>query len=198
MLYLDMTRNITILIIIATAIFLMFYYSKSSSLSLTSKGVEIKLNNKTIFLESIRNKVMPLTFSRLSVIQNALSDGTYFEVVTCEEGYHFEQNIQELIGKIFGANRVEELFSKGEIYGMRVYLKNGQVINLVAQNSDFKELKIFYGIPYEKFSSNVEKIMGKKFKTLSLGGLFELPIAMTKWNELSDEFQGVITTHRKR
>ena len=197
MLYLDMIRNITILIIIVTAISLMFYYSKSSFLTLSSKGVEIKLNNKTVFLESIRNRVMPLTFSRLSIMQNALSDGTYFEIATCEDGYSFEQNIQELIGKIFGANRVEEIFSKGGIYWMRVYLKNRQVINLIAQSSTSKELKIFYGIPYEKFSNILEKIMGKKFKTLPLGGLFELPIAMTKWNELSDEFQGIIT-HRKR
>ena len=198
MLYLDMTRNITILIIIATAIFFMFYYSKSSSLTLTSKGVEIKLNNKTIFLETVRNRVMPLTFNRLSVMQNSLSDGTYFEVATCEEGYHFEKNIQELIGKIFGANRVEKLFAKDKVYGMRVYLKNRQVINLVVQNSDAKELKIFYGIPYDKFSNILEKIMGRKFKTISLGGLFETPIAMTKWNELSDEFQGVVITPRKR
>ncbi len=197
MLYLDMTRNIIILIIIVTAISLMFYYSKSSFLKLSSKGVEIKLNNKTVFLESIRNRVMPLTFHQLSVMQTALSNGTYFEVATCEDGYYFEQNIQELIGKIFGANRTKEIFSKGGIYGMRVYLKNGQVINLIAQNNTYKELKIFYGIPYEKFSNILEKIMGRKFKTLPLGGLFELPIAMTKWNELSDEFQGVIT-HRKK
>jgi len=193
-----MIRNITILIIIATAISLMFYYSKSSSLILSSKGVEIKLNNRTIFLDSIRNRVMPLTFNRLSVMQNALSDGTYFEVATCEEGYYFEDNMQKLIGKIFEANRVEELFAKGGIYGMRVHLKNGQVINLVAQNSDDKKLKIFYGVPYEKFSNILEKIMDRKFKTLPLGGLFELPVAMTKWNELSDEFKGVITTHRRR
>ncbi len=193
-----MIRNITILIIIFTAISLIFYYSKSSSLTLTSKGVEIKLNSKTIFLDSIRNRVMPLTFSSLSVMQNALSDGTYFEVATCEDGYYFKRNIQELIGEIFGADRVEELFSKGGIYGLRVHLKNRQVINLIAQNSNSKELKIFYGIPYEKFSNIFEKIMGKEFKKLPLGGLFELPIAMTKWNELSDEFKGIITTHRKR
>ena len=198
MLYLDMTRNITILIIIGTAIFLIFYYSKSSSLTLTSKGVEIKLNSKTIFLESIRNRVMPLTFSRLSVMQNSLSDGTYFEVATCEDGYSFKENIQELIGKIFEANRVEELFAKGGIYGLRVYLKNGQVINLITQSSNSKELKMFYGIPYEKFSNILKKIVDREFKKLPLGGLFELPIAMTKWNELSDEFKGVITTHRKR
>ena len=193
-----MIRNITILIIIVTAIFLVFYYSKSSSLTLTSKGVEIKLNNRTILLESIRNRVMPLTFSRLSVMQTSLSDGTYFEEAICEEGYSFEKNIQELIGKIFGATRVEELFSKGGIYGLRVHLKNGQVINLIAQNSSSKELKMFYGIPYEKFSNILNKIIGREFKTLPLGGLFELPIAMTKWNELSDEFKGVIIIHRKR
>ena len=196
MLYLDMIRNITISIIIATAISLMFYYSKSSSLTLTSKGVEIKLNNRTIFLDSIRNRVMPLTFNHLSIMQNVLSDGTYFEIATCEEGYYFEKNMQELIGKIFEADRAEALFAKGGIYGMRVHLKNGQVINLITQNSNNKELKIFYGIPYENFLNILEKIMGKKFKTLPLGGLFELPIAMTKWNELSDEFKGVVT-HRR-
>ena len=198
MLYFEMIRNITILIIMVSAIFFMFYYSKSTSLTLTSKGVEIKLNNKTIFLESIRNKVMPLTFNRLSVMQNSLSDGTYFEVASCEDGYHFEKNMQELIGKIFDANRVEQLFFKGDVYGMRVHLKNGQVINLVTQINDSTTLKIFYGIPYENFSNILKKLTGKEFKTLPLGGLFELPTTMTKWNKLSDKFQGVIVSPRKR
>ena len=192
-----MIRNITILTIVLTAMFFMFYYSKSTSLTLTSRGVEIKLNNKTIFLESIRNKVMPLTFNRLSVMQNSLSDGTYFEIASCEDGYLFEKNMQELIGKLFDANRVEQLFFKGNVYGMRAHLKNGQVINLVTQSNDSKELKIFYGIPYENFSNILKKLTRKEFKNLPLGGLFELPTTMTKWNELSDEFKGVLTTHHR-
>ena len=189
-----MSRNIIILIIILIlAIFFIFYYNTStSSLRLTSKGVTIKLNNKKIFIETIRTKIIPLTFSKLSVMQSLLSNGTYFELATCEDDYKFNHNVQEVIERLFGASSVEKLFERKGLYAMRVTLKNAQVINLFVENNNPKELKIFYGIEYEEFSKMVKRIMGKKFKELPIGGMLELPISMTKWNDLANDFDGVL------
>lgn len=192
MLYYSMSRNIIILSIILTlAIVFIFYYKPISSLRLSSKGVTIKLNKK-IFIETIRTKIIPLTFSKLSVMQSLLSNGTYFELATCEDDYRFNHNVQELIEKLFGASSVEKLFERKGLYAMRVTLKNAQVINLFVENNNPKELKIFYGIEYEAFSKMVKKIMGKKFKELPIGGMLELPISMTKWNDLANDFDGVL------
>lgn len=77
---------------------------------------------------------------------------------------------------------------------MRVTLKNSQVINLFIDDNDMKELKMVYGIPYDTFSPAVKKLMGSKFKAFPIGGIFELPIAMTKWNVIHNNFDGIITS----
>jgi len=187
-----MTRNITILIIIIAAIFLVSYYYKASSLNLTSKGVKFTVSKNTVFLESTVIKIVPITFSNLTVMQNKLSNGTYFEVATCEPLYEFNQNTKQVIETIFEAEKLEELFSIKGLRAMRVTLKSAQVINLFVDDNDMKELKIFYGIPYDTFSKTVEEILGKKFKELPVGGMFELPTSMTKWNVLHNDFDGVI------
>ena len=193
MLYYPMSRNLIILIVIITlAIFFIFYYTSTNSLRLTSKGVSLKLNNKNIFIETTRTKIIPLTFSKLSVMQSLLSNGTYFEVATCEDSYDFNHHTQELIEKLFGASSVEKLFERKGLYALRVTLKNSQVINLFVENTNPKELKIFYGIDYEEFSKMVRKIMDKKFKEFPIGGMLELPISMTKWNDLANDFDGVL------
>jgi len=189
-----MTRNITILIILIAAIFLVSYYYKASSLKLTPKGVAIDVDQNKIFLESTVTKVIPITFSNLTVMQNKLSNGTYFEVATCEGLYEFNSNTKALIGTIFEAEKTEEIFSINGLSALRITLKNSQVINLFVEDNDRKELKIFYGIPYETFAKTVEKVMGKTFKGLSVGGIFELPAGMTKWSVLHNDFEGVISS----
>jgi hypothetical protein len=189
-----MTRNIIILLIIIAAIFLVSYYYKPSSLKLSPKGVDIQVNSKHIFLESTVTKITPITFSNINIMQNKLSNSTYYEVATCESLYEFNQQTVELIKIIFDAEKAEDIFSIKGLRAMRVTLKNAQVINLFVDDNDMKELKIFYGITYETFSKTVESIMGKKFQELSIGGMLELPTAMTKWNVIHNDFDGVISS----
>jgi len=108
--------------------------------------------------------------------------------------YEFNQNTKEVIQTLFEADKVEVLFSIRGLRGMRVILKNAQVINLFVDDNDMKELKLFYGIPYDIFSPSVEKLMGGKFKTFTIGGLFELPTAMTKWDVIKNDYEGIIVS----
>ena len=189
-----MTRNITILIIIIAALFLVSYYYKASTLKLTPKGVNIDVNTEKIFVESTVTKITPITFSNVTIIQNKLSNGSYFEVATCEGLYEFNQNSKKVIQTIFEAEKIEEIFSIRGLRAIRVTLKSAQVINLFVDDNDVKELKIFYGIPYDTFSKTVAQIMGDDFKELSVGGMFELPSSMTKWSVLHNDFDGVISS----
>ena len=77
---------------------------------------------------------------------------------------------------------------------MRIILNNSQVINLFIDNSERKELKFVYGIPYETFAPAVKKLRGSSFKEFTIGGLFELPTAMSKWNVIDNNFDGIITS----
>ena len=188
-----MTRNIIIAIIII-AILLLAYYYQASSLNLNTKGITLKVKEKTISFENTRLKTIPIVFSNVNIMQSKLSDGTYYEVATCEPLYAFNQNTKELVKTLFEAEKVEILFSINGVSSMRVILKNSQVINLFVDDNDMKELKFFYGIPYEKFSPIVKKLMGIKFKEFPIGGLFELPAPMSKWNVIHNDFEGIITS----
>jgi len=187
-----MIKNIIIITLIITAVLLLSYYNKVSTLVLDSKGVTINVNKSTTFLEASRVKMTPLTFSNLSVLQTKLSNGTYYEVATCESLYEFNQNTKDLIFTIFEAEKLDELFNIKGVRAMRVTLKNSQVINMFVDDNDGKELKMFYGISFNEYSKIVEKILGKKFKEFPVGGMLELPIAMTKWSEKHNNFDGVI------
>jgi len=189
-----MTKNIIIVILLILAILLLAYYYKASSLNLESKGVTLKVKEKSVFFESDKIKILPITFFNVNIMQTKLSDGSYFEVATCEPLYEFNQNTKEVVKTVFEANKVDELFSIRGLRAMRVTLKNAQVINLFIDDNDMKELKIFYGIPYEKFSPAVKKLMGSKFKEFPIGGLFELVSPMTKWDVQKNIMDGIITS----
>jgi len=187
-----MIKTIAIIIVIIATIFLLLYYNNSSKLELEDKGVTIEVNKQTLFIEASHLKMRPITFSNLTVFQTKLSNGTYYEVATCDSLYEFNHNTKHVIRTIFEAKKIDELFNIGGVHALRVTLKNRQVINMFVHDNDGKTLKIFYGIPFEEYSRSVKKIMGKTFQEFSIGGMFELPTAMTKWNEKHNNFDGVI------
>jgi hypothetical protein len=127
-------------------------------------------------------------------MQSKLSDGTYYEVATCEPLYEFNQNTKDVVQTLFEAKSVDKLFSIRGLSAMRVTLGNAQVINLFIDDNDMKELKFVYGIPYEIFAPAVKKLMGKNFKEFTVGGLFELPAPMSKWNVINNDYNGIITS----
>jgi len=189
-----MIKNIIIISLIIAAIFLLSYYYKSSSLTLNSKGVTLVVKNKTIFIDGRHVKMTPLTFSNLNIIQSKLSNGAYYEVSTCESLYEFNPDTKSVIRTIFEAKDLDELFSIRGVRAIRVTLQNSQIINLFVDDNDMKALKIFYGISYDEYAKIVKEVLGKEFKEFSVGGMLELPMAMTKWSVIHNNFNGVISS----
>jgi len=187
-----MIRNIAIITLIIAAILLLSYYYKASTLLLDAKGVTIQVDKNKISLESSRVKMTPLTFSNLSILQTKLSDGSYYEVAKCESLYEFNPNTKHLILTIFEAEKLDELFNIKGVRAIRVTLKNAQVINMFVDDNDGKELKLFYGISFNEYTKIVKKILGKEFREFPVGGMLELPTAMTKWSEKHNNFDGVV------
>ncbi|CAA6826672.1 MAG: Unknown protein [uncultured Sulfurovum sp.] len=189
-----MTRNIIIVLILIIAILFLAYYYKASSLKLDATGISLKVKEKAVSFDSNKVKTIAISFSNVNIMQSKLSDGSYFEVATCEPLYEFNQNTKDVVKTLFEANRVDELFSIRGLSAMRVTLKNAQVVNLFIDDNDMKELKFVYGVPYEKFAPAVKKLMGKSFKNFPIGGLFELTVPLSQWNVINNDFNGIITS----
>ncbi len=187
-----MIRNIIIAILIIIIILLLAYYYQASSLKLEHKGVMVKVKSKHLFFDANIIQTKPITFFNVNIMQTKLSDGTYFEVATCEDSFEFNQNIKELIMTLFEAKKVEEVFSIRGVRAMRVTLQNLQVINLFVEDSNLKELKLFYGIAYDKFYRAIQNIMGDQFRQVTIGGILELPKPMTQWSLINNN-EGLIS-----
>lgn len=188
-----MIENIIIVVLIILVILFLTYYAKSISLTLEEKGISLKVKAKTVLLETTNVKTTPITFSNVTIMQHKLSDGSYFEVATCEPSYAFNEDTKQVIKRLFEANKIELLFSIRNLSAMRVTLKNAQVVNLFVDDSDLTTLKFVYGIPYEIFSPAVKKLRGRGFKEFRIGGMFALAVPITKWRLLHNDYDEIIT-----
>lgn len=189
-----MTRNIIIITLLIIVIVLLAYYFKPSSLTLGPKGVTLEVKEKTFLLEGTTVKTSPLTFSNVDIMQTKLSNGTFYELATVEALYEFNGDIKTVIKAIFEAQKVETIFSKRGVNAFQVTLKNAQVVNLFTQSTDPKELKLFYGIPYDEFVPIIKEIMKSKFEPFPVGGLLELSVPLTNWNVLKANLDNVIVS----
>jgi hypothetical protein len=185
-----MTRNIIIITLLIVVIVLLVYYFKPSSLTLDAKGVTLQVKEKTFLLESRTVKTTPLTYKNVDIMQTKLSNGTFYEMATTEALYEFNGDIKTIIKSIFEAQKVERIFSKRGVDAFQVTLKNAQVVNLFTQCTDPKELKLFYGIPYDEFLPIIKEIMKSKFEVIPVGGLLELAVPLTNWDIVRGDIGG--------
>jgi len=126
--------------------------------------------------------------TNINVMQHKLSNGSYFEVATVDALYEFNSDITGILKAIFQAEKLETIFLKRGVSAMQVTLKNSQVINLFVENTDSKELKIYYGVSYDEFLPIIKQVAKNDFKPLPVGGLLELPSSMTNWESAIRDF----------
>lgn len=189
-----MTRNFIIITLLIVVILVLAYYLKPSSLTLDAKGVTLQVKEKTFFLEGNKVNTTPLTYNHVDIMQSKLSAGTFYEVATTEALYEFNGDLKSIIKALFKAQKVQRVFSQRGVDAFQVTLANAQVVNLFTQFTDTKELKFFYGIPYDEFLSIVKEVMKNKFDAIPVGGLLELSVALTDWSVVQANIDNLVVS----
>ena len=102
-------------------------------------------NFSSLFLSQ---KVLRLNEGNLVVYENAKTDLEY----------EFEPPIMHSIKIIFEAKSVIMVYGKGHLYAYQLILKDGRLLNVVAQQSDTQQLKFVYGLSTAQLNKIIKQL----------------------------------------
>ena len=192
-----MIKNILILLVFISVIFLLNQYYKQSSLKLNNHTVTLLSKNSVVDLVYKKKSLTVINFSNLHINQNKLTDNQsnlYYEEAKVEDLYIFNDNTEELIKTVFEAKEIKKVFALNELIGLQVIKKGGNVINLFVSDNDTQEIHMFYGLSNELFRSTIIKLSGKENSLLELKEVTPLTKFMSQWSVLHNNFDGVVSS----
>lgn len=102
-------------------------------------------NFSSLFLSQ---KVLRLNEGNLVVYENAKTDLEY----------EFEPPIMHSIKIIFEAKSVIMVYGKGHLYAYQLILKDGRLLNIIAQQSDTQQLKFIYGLSTAQLNKIIKQL----------------------------------------
>ncbi|MCK5535708.1 MAG: hypothetical protein KAI79_02720 [Bacteroidales bacterium] len=134
----------------------------SSNLTYNNKHLTIQVEKEylqfdgTLLNEHIDN------FSSLYLSQKILrlDEGNLivYEDARTDLQYEFEPPIMHSIKIIFEAKSVFMVYGKGHLYAYQLVLKDGQLLNIVAQQGDTQQLKFFYGMSTSQLNKILKRL----------------------------------------
>ncbi len=144
-----MIRSITKLLFASTAI-LMINSCGMSNLSYNNKQLTLQVEKSSLNIEGILLKQHKDNFSSLYLAQKVLrlSEGNLvvFEDARTDILYEFEPMISRSIQIIFEAKGIIKVYGKSHLYAYQLIMKDGSMLNMIAQQSDSQDLSFVYGM----------------------------------------------------
>jgi len=102
-------------------------------------------NFSSLFLSQ---KVLRLNEGNLVVYEDARTDLSY----------EFEPPITRSIKIIFEAKSIIMVYGKSHLYAYQLILKNGKILNVVAQQGDTQQLKFVYGLSTSQLNQMLKQL----------------------------------------
>ena len=102
-------------------------------------------NFSSLFLSQ---KVLRLNEGNLVVYENAKTDLEY----------EFEPPIMHSMKIIFEAKSVIMVYGKGHLYAYQLILKDGRLLNVIAQQGDTQQLKFIYGLSTAQLNKIIKQL----------------------------------------
>ncbi len=102
-------------------------------------------NFSSLFLSQ---KVLRLNEGNLVVYEDARTDLSY----------EFEPPITRSIKIIFEAKNIIMVYGKSHLYAYQLILKNGKILNVVAQQGDTQQLKFVYGLSTSQLNRMLKQL----------------------------------------
>jgi hypothetical protein len=112
------------------------------------EGKQLKRTYDSYGSLSIEQKVLQLMEGNIVVYENARTDLEY----------EFEKGISENIKVVFDARRTYIIYAKNHFYIYQLLLKNGQILNVIAQQDDSQQLRILYGMSSKQLNRVIKAL----------------------------------------
>jgi len=137
-------------LVFATIVTLMISSCGMSNLSYNNNQLTVQVEKEYLQLDGIllsehrdnfsslflNQKILRLHEGNLAVYENARTDLTY----------EFEPSITRSIQIIFEAKSAIMVYAKSHLYAYQLTLKDGRLLNVIAQQGDTQQLKVLYGL----------------------------------------------------
>ena len=192
-----MIKNILILLILGSAIYLLNYFYKQSSMNLRDKSVLITTKEGSTTLSYEKSSTQKETFSNVTIEKTTLINGAdhaFYEVAQIDGLYEFNNDIEKIITLLFDTKEIHTHMSLNELKMMQLTLNDGRYVNLFVMDNDNKKIEFFYGLSSDQAMKRLQKIDKDITVALMLIKSDKLNESLTQWSVLKNDFEGIISS----
>ena len=154
-------NKITKLLLTTTAI-LMISGCGMSNLNYDNKQLTLQVEKEYLQLDGTLINEHRDNFSSLYLSQKVLrlNEGNVavYEDARTDLDYEFEPPIMHSIKIIFEAKSVIMVYGKDHLYAYQLILKDGRLLNVIAQQGDTQQLKFIYGLSTEQLNKIIKQL----------------------------------------
>ncbi len=133
-----------------------------SRLSYDNKQLTVQVEKEYLQMDGILLNEHRDNFSSLFLSQKILrlneDNLIVYEDARTDLSYEFEPPITRSIKIIFEAKSVIMVYGKSHLYAYQLILKDGRILNVVAQQGDTQQLKFVYGLSTSQLNKMLKKL----------------------------------------
>ncbi len=151
---------------------------------LTVQVEKVYLQMDGTLLSERRDNFSSLFLSQ-KVVRLAEGNLVVYEDARTDLSYEFEPPITRSIKIIFEAKSIIMVYGKSHLYAYQLILKNGKILNVVAQQGDTQQLKFVYGLSTAQLNKMLMQLdpdaVGAHYKQVSRP-IDEHEAILSKWD----------------
>ena len=133
-----------------------------SNLTYNNKQLTIQVEKEYLQLDGTLVNERRDNFNSLFLSQKVLrlKEGNLvvYEDARTDLDYEFEPPIMHSIKIIFEAKSVIMVYGKGHLYAYQLILKDGRLLNIIAQQGDTQQLKFVYGMSTSQLNKMLKQL----------------------------------------
>jgi hypothetical protein len=134
-------------------------------------------------------------FLNQTVLQTKRGSLLVYEDAETDLEYEFEPTMMRIINVIFETRKKILLYARGNLQAYQVILPNGQLLNLIAQQSTTQELKLLYGMSTPELNRILKELdpaapTARYSKVVTFSDPKDA--IMTKWDDMKVHFYPLV------
>jgi len=149
-------------LVYATIAILMISGCGMSHLSYDNKLLTVQVEKEYLQMDGTLLSERRDNFSSLFLSQKVLrlseDNLVVYEDARTDLSYEFEPAITRSIKVIFEAKNIIMVYAKSHLYAYQLILKDGKILNVIAQQGDTQQLKFVYGLTTAQFNKMLKQL----------------------------------------
>ena len=134
----------------------------SSDIQYQPDKLTLQVANNSVLLDATMVQKKEAYFKTLTIDQKILKldDGNLvvYEDANTDISYEFAPSTTHIIRSIFDTRAIYKVYAKSNMYAFQVTLANGEILNILAQQSESQSLSYVYGMNTKQFNTMLKQL----------------------------------------